>query len=426
MFKAAVLASASFWLAANAHLAAYHPGMYCENGATSAQDLNSYSIVYPLYQLSFKDWWFHHVNGCDEFPPADGNFIDLPAGGSFTVEIASNRAKTSMSYGGRDASDWPDGATYPEDYNVPSCITSPNMHAQNRSMAAGTAFAISYVSDIKAVTPDNLAVFSVRYHTPWKRVTTYDVPAAMPPCPPGGCICAWGWVPNGCGQPNMYHQAFKCRVSGSTSTTPVAKPNPPVWCEGNPDACTKGAKQMIYWNQLEGNNIEVSGWDQIGAPKSPAYNMKLGFVDGAQNDIFTGAAAGTPPATNTGSPSGGTGAGTGTGAGAGTPPATNTGGPSGGTGTGGTGSGSSSGSGGSSSGSGSGSTPSGSSTPASPPTNPPAGGAVVTPPIKNPAPSCKNRRRRRSAEAETRSLIKKSSLAQHHRRLSNRGSSPGW
>lgn len=56
------------------------------------------------------------------------------------------------------------------------------VHAQNQSMAAGTAFAISYQvcsffvsglnsdltcntiqSDIKQVTPENLVVFSVRY-----------------------------------------------------------------------------------------------------------------------------------------------------------------------------------------------------------------------------------------------------------------------
>lgn len=26
--------------------------------------------------------------------------------------------------------------------------------------------------------------------TPWKRLTTYEVPANMPACPEGGCICA--------------------------------------------------------------------------------------------------------------------------------------------------------------------------------------------------------------------------------------------
>ena len=62
-------------------------------------------------------------------------------------------------------------------------------------------------SDINQVTAENLVVFSVRYKyvfisfpavllkespgsTPWKRITSYDVPAAMPACPAGGCICA--------------------------------------------------------------------------------------------------------------------------------------------------------------------------------------------------------------------------------------------
>ncbi|KJA19114.1 hypothetical protein HYPSUDRAFT_204854 [Hypholoma sublateritium FD-334 SS-4] len=290
--RAATLLGAAVWMGAvNAHLAAWHKGMYCLNGNTGSTDLNSYAIVSPIYQQPFSGWWMHGFNNCNQYPPADGDFLDLPAGGSFSVEIASNRAKTTLSYNGQYTSEWPDGSTYPEDYNVPTCITSPNMHTQNQSQAAGTAFAISYESDINNVTPDNLAVFSVRYNTPWKREIQYDVPAAMPACPAAGCICAWGWVPNGCGQPNIYQTPFRCRVTGATSTTPVAAPKPPVWCEGNSGACTKGAKQMIYWNQNERNNIVVSGLDQVGEPKSPAYNSKLGFPDGAQEDIFTGAAS---------------------------------------------------------------------------------------------------------------------------------------
>ncbi|KDR82083.1 hypothetical protein GALMADRAFT_60209 [Galerina marginata CBS 339.88] len=293
MVRASTLLGTAVWLgAAHAHLAAFHKGMYCINGPSNTPDLNSYAIVYPLYQLNFNDWWFHHVNGCDQYPPADGDFLEIPAGGTFTVEIASNRGKTSLSFNGQYTSEWPDGSTYPEDYvlsrpfpsfpHICPCliIDRRSVHAQNQSRAAGTAFAISYHSDIKQVTPDNLAVFTVRYNTPWKRILTYDVPANMPACPAGGCICAWGWVPNGCGQPNMYHQPFKCKVTGAKSTTPVAAPKPPVWCEGNPGGCTKGAKQMIAWNQLSGNNIAVSGWDQNGDPKSPAYNSKCGFADG--------------------------------------------------------------------------------------------------------------------------------------------------
>ena len=78
----------------------------------------------------------------------------------------------------------------------------------------------------------------------------------------------------------MYMAGFKCKVTNSISNVALAKPNPPVWCEGNPSNCTKGAKQFIGWNQHDGNNIEVDGFDLEGAHKSPAYNMKLGFANG--------------------------------------------------------------------------------------------------------------------------------------------------
>ena len=85
---------------------------------------------------------------------------------------------------------------------------------------------------------------------------------------------------NRCGEPNMYMAGFKCKVTNSISNIALAKPNPPVWCEGNPNNCTKGAKQFIGWNQHDGNNIEVDGFDLEGGHKSPAYNMKLGFANG--------------------------------------------------------------------------------------------------------------------------------------------------
>lgn len=279
-----------FGAVSRAHLAAWHKGMYCLNGCTAGEvdTNNTDDVVQPLYQLTKDQWWFHHYNNVDQFPPADGDFIDLPAGGSFTVEIASNRGATSLSFGGKYATAWPDGGNYPDNYNVYTCITSPNMHTQNQSRAAGTAFAIAYTPNITQVTEENLTVFTVRYYTPWKRLTSYDVPASMPACPPGGCICVWGWVPNGCGEPNMFHLPYRCNVTGATSTTPIGTATPPVWCENNPKECTSGPKQMIYWNQADGNNIQVSGADANGEPKSPAYNAKCGFPDGAQNDIFTG------------------------------------------------------------------------------------------------------------------------------------------
>lgn len=125
-----------------------------------------------------------------------------------------------------------------------------------------------------------------RSSTPWQREATYQVPKSLPACPPGGCTCAWLWVPRGCGQPNIYMQGFKCQVSGATSTTPLAKAQPPAQCEDDASKCVTGAKQMIVWNQLTGNNV----FPKNG--QTPAYNARNGFKPGAQDDIFAGAPAG--------------------------------------------------------------------------------------------------------------------------------------
>jgi hypothetical protein len=66
-----------------------------------------------------------------------------------------------------------------------------------QTTAAETALAISYESDLSKVILENLVVFSVLENTPWKRIAVYDIPAALPPCPPGaapapgsGCLPA--------------------------------------------------------------------------------------------------------------------------------------------------------------------------------------------------------------------------------------------
>jgi len=210
----------------------------------------------------------------------------------------------------------------------------------------------------------------------------------------------------------MYHQAFKCRVTGSTSNTPLAAPKTPVWCEGNPGACTKGAKQMVYWNQNSGNNVVVTGWDQNGDPKSPAYNSKMGFSNGesslifffvppswfklkrallllgAQNDIFSGAPSGSGGSTSSTSGSGGGIGGTGSSPAAAANPNVAT----------------------------SSTSPAASPSPGTLNSN---GGPTT--PIPNKAPSCK-KRKRRSVGADDISLMKKSNLADipGHRRNARR------
>jgi hypothetical protein len=166
-----MLASALLSLAlaaiARAHVAAFANGMYCKGGNVSTiDDSNTDTAVNPLYMLIQEQWWFQHDRGCDVVPPPDGEFLELPAGGSFTVELAHNRAQTTLSYNGQFTSEWPDGNTHPEDWNGggigEGCIQNDGaMHVQNETSATGTAFAISYESELSAVTMENLVVFTV-------------------------------------------------------------------------------------------------------------------------------------------------------------------------------------------------------------------------------------------------------------------------
>ncbi|CAF0993141.1 unnamed protein product [Adineta steineri] len=251
--------------------------MYCMRGLPGKEDWNNNIPVSPQYMLTQRDWWFQHERGCDKAPPLDGHFLELPAGGSFTVEIATNRAFTT--FGVNPNFDGYFGGNQNPIRSDEGCVVDPNLHTFNQSSAPGTVFAISYENSIDKVTPENLVVFTVRYNTPWQRVTSYDVPKDLPHCPLGGCTCAWGWIPMGCGQPNMYMQGHKCMVTGTTSTRKLAVAKPPVYCEDDSSKCVKGAKQMIFYQQLTGNNV-------FNPPKMPTYNARMGFSDGAQNDIF--------------------------------------------------------------------------------------------------------------------------------------------
>lgn len=151
---------------ASAHIAAFGPGMYCKNGLPGENDQNNAAPVAPLYQLSKKDWWFQHHRGCDAAPPPAGEFLEIPAGGHFTVEHATNQAFTTLSYDGENVSRWPDGKKHPNgwhgQWDGAECLPDGGwMHATNRSNAQGTAFAIAYESDLSKIKMEDLVVFSV-------------------------------------------------------------------------------------------------------------------------------------------------------------------------------------------------------------------------------------------------------------------------
>lgn len=218
---------------AYAHVAAFAPGMFCRVSPCMRQSLNALLVrpdtnflssqggnnpavndqdtniaVNPLYNLPYSKWWMQADRGCDLAPPPAGEYLILPAGGSFTVELAVNQAFTTLSWGGTRTTTWPDGGNHPDDWHGPDvgegCLSNnPDqeggaLHTHNETTAAGTAWAISYESDIANVRLDNLVVFTTLEHTPFRRLATYQVPKDLPACPPGGCYCAWLWVPKGC------------------------------------------------------------------------------------------------------------------------------------------------------------------------------------------------------------------------------------
>ncbi|KAF2020131.1 hypothetical protein BU24DRAFT_448473 [Aaosphaeria arxii CBS 175.79] len=287
--KAAAILALSFAGATYAHVAAWAPGMYCKGGTVAGEEnRNTNDAVNPLYMLKKEDWWFQNSRGCNDVPPPAGEKLQIPANGEFTVELAHNRAFTTLSYDGEFATAWPDGKEHPEDWNgwnnggEPAiCLPDDGaLHAWNETHAAGTAFAISYAEKYEEVTMDNLVVFSTLYHTPWKREATYKVPN-LKKCPAGGCTCAWLWIPTGCGQGNMYMERFDCEViNAKDDALDLAKAQAPVYCEDDQSKCVKGAKQMLAWHQETGDNIV--------APNglTPNYNAKCGFANGAQTDIF--------------------------------------------------------------------------------------------------------------------------------------------
>lgn len=58
----------------------------------------------------------------------------------------------------------------------------------------GCALAITYESNVTNVKPEDFVIFSVNQTCLWYKDTDFQVPARMPPCPEGGCICAWFWI----------------------------------------------------------------------------------------------------------------------------------------------------------------------------------------------------------------------------------------
>jgi len=241
--------------------------------------------VDPLSNLPFNQWWFHGY--IDQAPP-EGEFLELPAGGSFIGQVSCDKASTI--YG-------PEGENTP----VPprACTVNRNEPDQSGALHSadpwstpvdqvqdvkGTAIAIVYESDVHKIKPEDFVVISTNARSPWIRDTEYKIPAGLPPCPEGGCHCMWGWI-HGTkgGKPNeMYMTGYRCNVTNADPNgRPLPKPRLANKCVEDKSNCTVGAKQAHFWAQAEGNNnFQDNGNDP------PYYNADYGFMDGAQTDLW--------------------------------------------------------------------------------------------------------------------------------------------
>ncbi|KAI0703797.1 hypothetical protein BC835DRAFT_1303060 [Cytidiella melzeri] len=284
MFSSSLLLAAS---AATLPLVAGHVAIFTESmwGLSVTQTTFSYDnrAVVPLYGMTFDHWWFHNHLA---YPPAAGKFTDLPAGGSVTVQLSCDIGYTDVwQYGpggdNRQSSDL-------------ACPGQPStaIHANDINDVAGSAIAIAYKSDVNDVKPEDFVIISTKRQSPWYLNNDFQIPAGLPACPEGGCICAWFWIhePDS-GSEQMYMNGFRCTVSGNTGTVPIGKPGLARRCQDVPSNCTVGPVNPIYWYQLEGNNYFE------GTYSPPMYNEVYGFPDGAMPNLFQDATVGGTPAT---------------------------------------------------------------------------------------------------------------------------------
>ncbi|CAL1716080.1 unnamed protein product [Somion occarium] len=275
------------------HASIWHPSMWGFNVTDKTFGYDNRPVS-PLAYYTFEQWWFH---GHLDHPPNPGDIFELPAGKAATTEIACNKGATSY-FASSEGGDIRSG-----DDPCPN-RPSTEYHTNGPDDLKGCSLAIAYKSDVNQVQPEDFTVFSVNQTCVYHRFTDFQVPERMPPCPEGGCICAWFWIHSqDSGGEQNYMNGFKCNITGSTSNVALATPQLARRCgadsengkpEASPGNCTYGAKQPFYWFQQERNNMFE------GTYSPPFYLDLYNFKDGAQDDIFEDSYPGglPPPSPN--------------------------------------------------------------------------------------------------------------------------------
>ncbi|WWC92056.1 uncharacterized protein L201_007010 [Kwoniella dendrophila CBS 6074] len=293
MLRSTILLAATICVStANAHVALWDKGMFGLNYPYKSDDPtnNNYNNNEPVIPLKLVDGrttaqWFGH--GLLDYPPKSGDFMVLPSGGTYNGEVSCNRGQTTLGNPNDKTPKYqyackPDGG----EFSGVGALHVMNTYGStpDPQWFGGSALAIAYTSDVANLKPNDMTVISVNQNSVWERQISYQIPAGLPPCPAGGCLCSWNWIHQGGhgeGYPfEMYNVVYRCQVTGATnSKNKVQQGAVPNKCDNNPSACVKGPKVPMYLWQADGNNLP-----NLDTP--PNYRDNWGFADGAQNDIF--------------------------------------------------------------------------------------------------------------------------------------------
>ncbi|KZV79848.1 hypothetical protein EXIGLDRAFT_756681 [Exidia glandulosa HHB12029] len=82
---------------AHGHIGAYHRAMYCLNGLSNVTVQGIRSVSDPQQRVqTWDEFWFR--GQCKEFPPPEGEFLELPVGGYAELELVGNKAVSSLGF----------------------------------------------------------------------------------------------------------------------------------------------------------------------------------------------------------------------------------------------------------------------------------------------------------------------------------------
>ncbi|KAL3954223.1 hypothetical protein ACCO45_012179 [Purpureocillium lilacinum] len=148
----------------------------------------------PLYDLEFDSWFLSKGRNCHLAEPT--GVWEIQANSQISVPWANWQNSTGFYADGKEENERPSpySVTNPEVVaqglvSESKGLKSPNMHAANKSTAAGTAIAVSYVNSIWDVSMENLVVVSIASETPFERLASYKIPD-LAACE--SCICVTG------------------------------------------------------------------------------------------------------------------------------------------------------------------------------------------------------------------------------------------